>query len=249
MGEISAARPWRLAVGLLLALALSTKLLDLLKLRGLVWPGLHGAAPPPEAWADPIFPSLGSALGLALLEAGLLVLEAGIVYLVGRGLGGRGPVSALLATQAFASLPTILPRVAAPAVLQDLSDPTGAEMVAFVLMNYGPEVWSLVLGVLGVRASLGLSTGRATASRLAGLACTLGLVTMTGTFLNALEAVVSWLPLLAPTGGGLPLVVVLGLIFVGLLAIVLLDRLHGTCTRAGPGRHPACSWRGSSSTE
>ena len=48
------------------------------------------------------------------------------VYLVGRGLGGRGPASALLATKAFASLPTVLPRVAAPAALRDLSDATGS---------------------------------------------------------------------------------------------------------------------------
>jgi hypothetical protein len=68
--------------------------------------------------------------------------------------------------------------VAEPVALQDLSDPSGVETVGLVLIEVGTVLWSLVLGVLGVRASLGLPTIRAAVACLVGLAGGIGLATI-----------------------------------------------------------------------
>lgn len=90
------------------------------------------------------------------------VIGAGILYLVGRLLGGRGPFASLLATYAYTSVVN-LPLVPLT-FLFNLGGPSLA--AALAPLAFLVLIWQLVLSVMAVRASLELTTGRAIATVL-----------------------------------------------------------------------------------
>jgi hypothetical protein len=162
MREIAAARPWRTAlildvvIGLLSALSNVTGPTpggdedSLGPVAGPVFEPLMALAQSPAGW---VFQGL--VLGPAFLAIG-----AGVLLLFGRLLGGRGSYPAVLATQAFASVPFIL-----LAPLTSLLNLAGRGVIALGgALDLGFIIWALVLAVIGLRESLSLSTGRAVAA-------------------------------------------------------------------------------------
>jgi len=164
MGEIAAARAWRSAIALTMLAALLNGLSAL-------------TATAPAATGGPFPSELGASFGQAMalirspaaivlqalvLSPLLLAAWTGVLLLCGRLLGGRGPYSAVLATQGYAGVPTILQ--APLAALLALGGPGLAAVSSLLSAVFG--IWTLVLQVIGLRRSLGLSTGRATAAIL-----------------------------------------------------------------------------------
>jgi hypothetical protein len=102
------------------------------------------------------------AVVLAALGPLFLVAWSGLLYAVGRLLGGRGAFGALLATQGFTAVPTAL--LAPVTAVLHLAGPLLEPLVWLLsAVFYG---WMLALSVVGIRASLALSTGRAVAAAL-----------------------------------------------------------------------------------
>jgi hypothetical protein len=91
-----------------------------------------------------------------------LVFWTGVLYLVGRLLGGRGAFGGLLATQGFASVPNFL--LAPVAAMLNLAG--GPLTFVGWLLGFGFFIWTFVLGVIGIRESLAFSTGKAIATAL-----------------------------------------------------------------------------------
>ena len=156
MQQIAAARPWPIALGLTVAIGLLS--------------GLASLTAPPQDY--PNVPE-GFVTFLTFIQspAGVLVsalvfgplaqlVGAGIYYLVGRLLGGRGPFSALLSTAGFASVPGVL-----LAPLTAVLNLTGIPVLGG-LLGFAFGIWVFGLTALGIRESLGLSTGRAVATLL-----------------------------------------------------------------------------------
>jgi hypothetical protein len=183
MRQIAAARPWLIGLALYIVIAL---------LGGLA--GLTAPAPatalPPDANVPPEFeqmlegmmeasrsPLLIAAAAVVLSPISLLI-TSGIFYLVGRLLGGQGPFSALFATQAFASVPSLL--LAALTAVLNLAGTLLAPLVG--LLGFAVGIWILVLEIIGIRESLALSTGRAVATVL----IPVGVVILLGCVLVAL---------------------------------------------------------------
>ena len=166
MRQIAARRPWPMAMALYIAITLLNGLVNLTS------PWLDFSQSVPEMSELP--GSYGSALTLTrsplfavvnalLCSPVLLVAIAGVFYLTGRLLGGRGYFSGLLSTFAFAVVPTIL-----LAPMLALLNLTGALLAVIfgALASICFAIWVLVLQVLGIRESLALSTGRAVATLL-----------------------------------------------------------------------------------
>lgn len=162
MREIAAARPWRAALVLDVVIGLLSALSNvsgptpggnedsLGPVAGPVFEPLMAFTQSPAGW---VFQGL--VLGPAVLAIG-----AGLLLPFGRLLGGRGSYPAVLATQAFASVPFIL-----LAPLTALLNLAGGGFVALGgALDLGFIIWALVLAVIGLRESLSLSTGRAVAA-------------------------------------------------------------------------------------
>ena len=173
MRQIAAARPWPIALAVYVAMALLGALVSLTT----PWAELGPDEPSPElpggfGSMEAFTPWLAVVSALVFGPA-MLFLLTGVFYLVGRLFGGRGRFSALLATQAFAVVPNIL--LLPVLAIVNLS---GAQ-VAVVLMaplSLGFWIWTLALQALGIRESLGLSTGRAVATLLIPIAVAILLV-------------------------------------------------------------------------
>jgi hypothetical protein len=156
MRAIAAARPWQWA----LAVTVGAGLLGGLAALTGPDPGQTGdpAFMPPElqaavaAMRSPAFVVIN---GLILAPLGLLIGTA-VLYGIGHLFGGRGAYSGLLSTVAFASVPAIL---LAP-ITAWLNMAGGPFMVLSGLLGVGFSVWIIVLHVIAIRESLGLSTGR-----------------------------------------------------------------------------------------
>lgn len=163
MREIAAARPWPIALALTAAIALLTGLANLTAPRqdlaaatgGTLPAGFEGV----QGFLD-FIQSPGGVVASVLFSLISLAVLSGIFYGIGRLLGGRGPFSGLLSTQAFASVPSIL-----LAPLTAVLNLVGLSVVVG-LLGFGFAIWTLVLTVLGIRESLALSTGRAVATLL-----------------------------------------------------------------------------------
>jgi hypothetical protein len=126
--------------------------------------------PDPAATADTAFmpPELQAALAatrsiwfvvinaLILAPIGLFI-GAAVLYAVGHLFGGRGAYTGLVSTVGFASVPAIL---LAP-ITAWLNLAGGPFMVLSGLVGVAFAVWIIVLHVIAIRESLGLSTGRA----------------------------------------------------------------------------------------
>jgi hypothetical protein len=167
MREITAARPW--LAGLLLYVA--ANVLNVLASMAARPTDIISSA----EWALPLLlpPELEGALAMrqspltwvvfrVVLSLVMLVSTAGVFYLVGRLLSGRGTFGGLLATQGFASVPNFL--LAPVAAMLNLAGWPLALLNWPLGVAFG--VWTLVLGVIGIRESLGFSTGRAVATVL-----------------------------------------------------------------------------------
>ncbi len=182
MREIAAARPWPIAFALTIAIALLGGLAGLIGQQGTfdeALDNLRSADAPPglvEAFAFLVSPggSILTVLLSTLIFAPLgLLLLSGIYYGLGRLLGGAGPFTALLSTQAFAAVPSVLqaPLTALLGLLQLAAAPAPGEVSAGqallgllgLAVGLAFLIWRLVLRVIGVRESLALSTGRAAA--------------------------------------------------------------------------------------
>lgn len=176
MRRIAAARPWPFALALAMVIALVAGFANLQS----PWnqmaapPDPEGVLPPEYDQAMAFFQSPWLVVFNALLcSPALLAVGAGILFLIGRLLGGQGHYSALFSTQAFSSVPSLL---LTPVVA--LLNLTGAA-VALVLtipLSIGVGIWVIVLQVLGIRESLSLSTGRAIATVLIPIALLFGVV-------------------------------------------------------------------------
>ena len=166
MRQIAAARPWPFALGLAIMIALLGGLVNLQS----PWAQM----PPPGDPAAPLPPEFDQAMAFtrspwfALLNAllcspALLAVGAGILFLIGRLLGGQGHYSALFSTQAFSSVPSLL--LTPVLALLNLTG-TVVGSVLSIPLGIGVGIWVIVLQVLGIRESLTLSTGRAIATVL-----------------------------------------------------------------------------------
>jgi|GEM_PF-6458127 len=91
----------------------------------------------------------------AILNLIGIVIGVALIRLAGKLLGGSGTFQGLFTTSAFALVPTVLQ---APAYL--LSTALGASDVDMVSYT-AVMIWSLVLGVLAIRETERVSTGRA----------------------------------------------------------------------------------------
>ena len=100
----------------------------------------------------------GSTLMLSPLA---LLLETGVLFLVARLLGGRGPFSSLLSTFAFASIPLLI--MAPVSAVLNLGGSVLAVSMIRGLLSFGAGIWVFVLQVLAIRESFSFSTGRAIA--------------------------------------------------------------------------------------
>jgi hypothetical protein len=195
MPVIAAARPWLIGVGIYILVGLAN--------------GLAGLTVPMQDLSDleqlpPEFRDLlvglvsgvrspaAALIGAFILNPIGLLITTGIFYGVGYLFGGRGPFSALLATVAYAALPG-LPLAPLTALL-NLAGPNFTPLTS--LLSFGAGVWTIVLQVLAVRASLGLSTGRAVATVLVPLLVLIVLACVLAVIMVAL--VIN----LAASGGG-----------------------------------------------
>ncbi len=175
MRRIAAARPWPFALGLAVVIALVAGLANLQSPWNQVAPAPDpaGVLPPEYDQAMAFLQSPWLVVFNALLcSPALLAVGAGILFLIGGLLGGRGHYSALFSTQAFSSVPSLLltPIVA----LLNLSGAVVAAVLTIPL-SIGVGIWVIVLQVLGIRESLSLSTGRAIATVLIPIALLFGL--------------------------------------------------------------------------
>lgn len=181
--QIALARPWPQALALSIGLAVLQGLASLTFSR----PDLDasmvgspamgtGAAEFLETVTAPAV-LFGSALVITPLA---LILETGVLYLIGRLLGGRGHFSGLLSTFAFASVPLLI--MAPVTAVMNLGGSVLGIGLIQGLLGTAAGIWVLVLQVLAIRESLTLSTGRAIAVLLIPLAVFLLLVCV-GVFL------------------------------------------------------------------
>lgn len=104
-------------------------------------------------------PRLGP-VGDAVIGAVSFLIGIGAVHLVARWLGGRASFSAALSTLGLASTPLLL--YAPVYVVAALTGLAGLALLAM----FGLGIWSIVLDVLAVRETYGVSTGRAIAALL-----------------------------------------------------------------------------------
>ncbi len=185
MREIAAARPWPIAFALTIAIALLSGLAGLIGQQAGLNENLDalrdaGVSPGITDAFGFFFSPGGSILTLllsALIFAPLwLVILSGIYYGIGRLLGGKGPFTSVLSTQAFSSVPAVLqaPLAAVLGLLGSALAPAPGEVGGGTLavgllgglLSLAFAIWQLVLQAIGVRESLALSTGRAAATVL-----------------------------------------------------------------------------------
>lgn len=155
MATIAAARPW--GEGLVLAVLLAA-----------FW-GLVGMTDPSRSrvlrngdlpvdyrsFLALLYSPLWVAVNTFLLFPALLLISAGTCFACGRLLTGRGSFGGLLATQAFAFAPAAI-QIMVSFVFNELWAPQLGTYYSIVT-----GIWICVLSVIGIRASLGLSSGRA----------------------------------------------------------------------------------------
>ena len=160
MRQIAAARAWLVGLGLTMAIALLNGLADLVGPRQDL--DTAGAELPSGLLG---FLDLAQSPGGVLVSAVVLtplgvVLVSYVCYLAGWLLGGRGPFSALLATQGFTSMPLVL--LAPVTAVLNLA---GVPLLGG-LLGLAVALWGMILAVIGIRESMALSTGRAVATVL-----------------------------------------------------------------------------------
>lgn len=168
MATIAAARPWLIALGVYLVIALIGSLASIVSLNV-----DQQLVQMPDEMRDQFAPLLrllfnpGTVIATTLVSAPIwLVIGSAIYFGVGRLLGGQGAYSSIFSTQAFASVPSVGASVLT--ALLTLAGPMLAPLTGLVGLGFG--IWSLVLSVIGVRESMGFSTGRAVATVLIPLA-------------------------------------------------------------------------------
>jgi hypothetical protein len=102
--------------------------------------------------------SVGFVLFSALILGPLaLLVSSAILYGVGHLFGGRGTFTGLLSATAFTSVPSIL----LSPISAWLNLAGGPFMVLNGFIGLSFAVWAVILQVIAVRESLGLTTGRA----------------------------------------------------------------------------------------
>ncbi len=160
MRAIALARAWPVGLAIYIVIALLNGFAGLTGRRQVPAVGDPDVARAFETYFDAVQSPVGVLINALFFTPLLLVIGTGIFYLVARLLGGLGTYSGLLATQAFASVPSFL---LAPLTLlaNILRIPVlgGLFTLAFF-------IWTLVLVVIGIRESMALSTGRAVATLL-----------------------------------------------------------------------------------
>jgi hypothetical protein len=163
MAKIAAARPWRTALLIMVALAVLSALVGLTTpIQPL--PATPDAETPPQmAWLLALSQTRTPVIVAALVAPFLQLIYIGILFLLARLLGGRGEFSALFSTTVFAGIPGVL---TLPLTL--IANLSGVAALTFVLspVSFIISMWSLLLQIYGVRASMNLSTGRAVATVL-----------------------------------------------------------------------------------
>ncbi|CCF82936.1 membrane hypothetical protein [Nitrolancea hollandica Lb] len=185
--QIALVRPWPQALVLYIGLAVLQGLTSLTFPRSDFDSGIVGSPAMDSgarAFLDTITtPSFlfGSALVITPL---ILIIETGILYLVGRLLGGQGPFSGLLSTFAFASVPLLI--MAPLTAVLNLGGSALAIGLIRGLVGTVAGIWVLVLQVLAIRESLTLSTGRAIAVFLIPFALVLLLACVGGLLIASL---------------------------------------------------------------
>ena len=160
MQQIAAARAWLVGLGLAIAIALLNGLADLVGPPQDLDPA--GADLPSGfvGYLDSAQSPGGVLVSAVVLTPLVLVVVSYVFHLAGWLLGGRGPFSALLATQGFTSVPLVL--LAPVTVVLNLA---GVPLLGG-LLGLAVALWGMILAVIGIRESLALSTGRAMATVL-----------------------------------------------------------------------------------
>jgi hypothetical protein len=189
MRRIAAVRPWPAA------LVVSSAILLLEGIAGLTAPAADPAAAAGARGQPAMIEALlGVAqdpplIALNALVFGPLLLAAttGLIYLAGGLLGGRGTFAGLLATQGFATTPGLV--LAPLTALVNVGATAPAAAFAGVLLALGFAIWGVVLQVIGVRESLGLSTGRAALALLLPIAALVALAALAALLVVALALV------------------------------------------------------------
>jgi hypothetical protein len=157
MDHVAAKRLWPAALVVESLATLLARLSDLIEESHQV--SIPLAALPPDLAAT-LGTLIDSPVGVgawALTSPLALVFTTAVLYVIGGLLGGQRDYAALLATQGYASLPSML---AAMMSLGLAVGGAGRPLVSEAL-GWGFLVWSLALGVLGVRAALHLPLARA----------------------------------------------------------------------------------------
>lgn len=185
--QIALARPWQQALVLYIGLAVLQGLTSLTLPQSDLGTSIAGS-PAADSGARAFLDTIttpGFLFGSALVFSPLfLIIETGILYLVGRLLGGRGPFSGLLSTFAFASVPLLI--MAPVTAVLNLGGSAMAIGLLRGLVGTAAGIWVFVLQVLAIRESLTLSTGRAIAVFLIPFAVVLLLACVGGLLIASL---------------------------------------------------------------
>ncbi len=185
--QIALARPWPQALALYIGLAVLQGLASLTFPRPDLDTSMTGSPvmdPGATAFLETVT-TPGFLFGSTLVISPLfLIIETGILFLVGRLLGGRGPFSGLLSAFAFASVPLLI--MAPVTAVLNLGGSAMAIGLIQGLLGTAAGIWVLVLQVLAIREGLALSTGRAIAVFLIPFAVVLLLACVGGLLIASL---------------------------------------------------------------
>jgi hypothetical protein len=168
MATIATARPWLIALAVYMVIALIGGVASMVGVN--IDAQLAQMPPEMRDQFEPLFRALfnpGTAIISALVSAPIwLTIISAIYFGVGRLLHGQGAFSSVFSTQAFATVPSVGASVLT--ALLNLAGPMLAPLTGLVGLGFG--IWTLVLSVIGIRESMGFSTGRAVATVLIPLA-------------------------------------------------------------------------------
>ena len=164
MQKIAAARPWGIALGIMIMLAVLGLLAGLTVPTQPVTTMPETEGMPPSmatmvAMSQSRIPAIIGGVAGPLLQ----IVYAGILFVLARLLRGEGHFSALFSTLVFAGLPGVI-----TLVLTLIANVSGIIVLSLIIgmVSFGIGIWSLVLQVIGVRESMHLSTGRAVTTGL-----------------------------------------------------------------------------------
>lgn len=169
MKEIAAARPWLLALGVALLLALLNGFVTSAAPEGSMFrPRQPVDTTLPDGLPDSYYallvwsrsPWLTAGITLIMTPLSLTILS-GVYLLVGRLFRGEGRFTALIATLGFATVPNVF-LIPIMALLHLGAGAFVFEALRFVI-SIAFWIWMIVLQVLGIRASLSIETGQAVA--------------------------------------------------------------------------------------